>query len=125
MYHRATMSTRGRPEAVGNTTGPGLRNTVRAAGKLAAALGAVLAVSATCITSGGTTEIRESEFSVRPGALVSAEADNAEPPVSGFPQTAPWCSLPKTPASIEARHALNFRKNNPDRRHGICPSVFI
>jgi len=38
---------------------------------------AVLALSATCVTAGGPTEIREAQFKVAPGALVSADANNA------------------------------------------------
>ena len=50
---------------------------IRLIGKGLIACVAVLAVSATCITAGGPTEVREAQFRVVPGALVSAEADNA------------------------------------------------
>ena len=38
---------------------------------------AVLTLSATCVTAGGPTEIREAQFKVAPGALISANANNA------------------------------------------------
>lgn len=37
----------------------------------------VLTVAATCVTAGGPTRTLESQFAVVPGALVSADADNA------------------------------------------------
>jgi len=77
VYHREAMSIPGPPGPLDGATSPGLPGAIRAIGKLAIVFAVVLAVSATCITSGGTTEVREAEFSVVPGALVSADADNA------------------------------------------------
>ena len=45
--------------------------------KITVPLVAVLTLSATCITAGGPAEVREAQFEVVSGALVSADADNA------------------------------------------------
>jgi len=50
---------------------------IRLIGKMSIPLAAVLTLSATCITAGGPAEVREAQFKVAPGALVSADADNS------------------------------------------------
>jgi len=72
---------------------------------------AVLAVSATCITAGGPTETRRAEFRVVPGALVSAEANNATFIVhTGLP------GLVTVSATL---------RNAPYVNYNVSPSVYV